>query len=199
MIGIWNPSVEELELISTSDEDIWKRHKNFCFDCDEFTERMQNGDHWQQLIQAHLYFEHVVAQILSEGLAKPEAISLSRTGFAQRLDLIEALALLPDELVNPIRKISKLRNKIAHNLTFEIAETDVRDLENCTPLYLREAIRAEVGRKSGPLELRELLNVILLKIDIVRQHNAATRQLNKKSELRLRAVLQKTPNAKYVP
>lgn len=199
MIETWRPSPEELELLSTSDESIQKRHETFSFDYEEFTKRLQIGDYWQKLIQAHLYFEHVIAQILSEGLVKPEAISLSRMGFSQRLDLIEALGLLPDELVKPIRKMSKLRNKVAHNLTFEITDSDVRDLENCTPLRLRDAIRATVGRKSGPLELHELLSVILLQIDIMRQHHATSRQISKKAELRLRTVLRKTPNVKYVP
>lgn len=110
-----------------------------------------------------------MAQILTEVQAKPEAISLSRMGFCQRIDLVVAMALLPDELVTPIRKISGLRNKIAHDLTFEVGDNDIRDLENCTPASLRNAVKAEAGRKAGPLEVHELLKVILLKSDIVRQ------------------------------
>ncbi|MCC5971972.1 MAG: hypothetical protein JJU15_18680 [Pararhodobacter sp.] len=198
MNDTWIPSNEDLELLSTSDEDIRKRHQTFCFHREDFTIRVQSGDRWQQLIQAHLYFEHVVAQILTEALAKPEAISLSRMGFSQRLDLVVAMALLPDDLVTPIRKISGLRNKIAHNLAFEVADSDVRDLENCTPVNLRDAVRAEAGREAGPLELHELLEVILLKAEIVRQDSAAIREIGRKAELRLRTVLWKTPNVKFV-
>lgn len=198
MNDTWTPTNEELDLLSTSDEEIWKRHQTFCFHLDDFTKRVGSGDLWQQLIQAHLYFEHVVAQIRTEALAKPEAIRLSHMGFSQRVNLIAAMALLPDELVTPIRKISGLRNKIAHDLTFEVGDHDVRDLENCTPASLRNAAKAEAGRKAGPLELHELLKVILLKTDIVRQDSAAHREIGRKSELRLRTVLQNTPNVKYV-
>ncbi len=198
MTDTWSPSSEELELLATSDEDILKRHQTFCFDRGDFYKRVQSGDRWQQLIQAHLYFEHVVAQILSEALAKPEAISLSRMGFGQRLDLVLAMALLPDELVTPIRRISGLRNKIAHDLKFEVAGRDILDLENCTPLKLRDAMQAEAGREAGPLELHELLTVILLKADLIRQQSAASREIGRKSELRLRTVLLQTPNVKYV-
>ncbi|WP_036744607.1 hypothetical protein [Paracoccus sp. N5] len=198
MNDTWTPSNKELELLSTSDEDIQKRHQTFCFHRADFTKRIGSGDRWQQLIQAHLYFEHVVAQILTEALAKPEAISLSRMGFSQRMDLVVAMALLPDELVTPIRKISGLRNKIAHDLTFEVGDSDVRDLENCTPVNLRDAVQAEAGRMAGPLELHELLTVILLRADIIRQDSAARREIGRKSELRLRTVLRKTPNVKYV-
>lgn len=199
MNDTWSPSSEELKLLSTSNEDIWKRHQTFCFDRGDFTKRVQIGDRWQQLIQAHLYFEHVVAQILIEALAKPESISFSRMGFSQRLDLVVAMDLLPEELVRPVRKISGLRNKISHDLTFEVSDNDIRDLENCTPVNLRDALRAEAGREAGPLELHELLTVILLKADIVRQESAATRELTRKSEIRLRTVLRNTPNVKYVP
>lgn len=198
MNDTWSPSSEELKLLSTSDEDIWRKHQTFCFHQGDFTERVRSGDRWQQLIQAHLYFEHVVAQVLTEALAKPEAISLSRMGFSQRLDLVVAMALLPDELVRPVRKISGLRNKIAHDLTFAVSDNDVRDLENCTPVDLRNAVLAEAGREAGPLELHELLAVVLLKADILRQEIAATREINRKSEIRLRTVLRKTPNVKYV-
>lgn len=199
MSDTWIPSPDDLELLSTSDEDIIRAHQDFSFDRGDFTKRVRNGDRWQQIIQAHLYFEHVVAQLLKEALAKPEAIAMSRMGFGQRLDLVVAMALLPDELVTPTRKISGLRNKIAHDLSFEISDSDVRDLENCTPLYLRDAMRAETGERSGPLELHELLTVILLKADIIRQHWAASREIRRKSELRLRAVLSKAPDVKYVP
>lgn len=198
MNDTWSPSSEELKLLSTPDEEIWKKHQTFCFHRESFTKRVRSGDRWQQLIQAQLYFEHVVAQILTEALAKPEAISLSRMGFSQRLDLVVAMALLPDELVRPVRKISGLRNKIAHDLTFEVSDNDVRDLENCTPVNLRDAVRAEAGREAGPLELHELLEVILLKADILRQNRAAIRELNTKSEIRLRTLLSKTSNVQYV-
>ena len=194
----WSPTIEEIELLSTSDEEILKRHQTFCFHRENCNKRIRSGDRWQQLIQAHLYFEHVVAQILSEALAKPEAISLSRMGFSQRLDLVVAMALLPDELVTPMRKISALRNKIAHDLKFEVTDTDVRHVENCTPVHLRQAIKAEAGRVVGPLELYELLIVILLMADIIRQNSAASREIAKKSKLRLQTVLRKTPNVTYV-
>lgn len=199
MNEIWVPTDDELELLSTSDQDILKKHEAFSFDCENFSERVKVGDNWQQLVQSHLYFEHVVTQILSEALANPEAISLSRMGFSQRLDLIVAMALLPDELVVPIRKISGLRNKLAHNLSFRVSERDVRNLENCTPTHLRDAVRAEEGRANDPLALHELIEVILLKADIIRQRHAASREIGKKAELRLKAVLRKTPNVKYVP
>lgn len=195
----WVPTDDELELLSTSNQNILKKHEAFSFDYEDFLERVKVGDNWQQLVQSHLYFEHVVTQILSEALANPEAISLSRMGFSQRLDLIVAMALLPDELVAPIRKISRLRNKLAHNLSFRVSERDVRNLENCTPTHLRDAVRAEEGRAAGPLALHELIGVILLKADIIRQHHAASREIGKKAELRLKAVLRKTANVKYVP
>lgn len=194
MSDTWEPSKDELELLATSDEEIISRHQIFCFNYDDFLKRVRTGDLWQQLIQAHLYFEHVVAQILFEALPKPEAISLSRMGFSQRLDLVVAMDLLPDDLVPTIRKLTSLRNRTAHDLQFKISDDDVRDLENCTPVSLRDAVKAEKDRGLGPLLLHEILIVVLLKVDIVRQNHAAKREIGQKSELRLRTVLRMPPD-----
>lgn len=192
-------SEDDLALLATPDAEIIERNQVFCFDEDEFEARMKSGDRWQQVIQAHLYFEHVVSQILVEAMPRPEAVSMSRMGLSQRLDLVSALDLLPDELLVCVRKINSLRNKIAQDLSFEISNDDVRDVSNCTPPHLRKAIVETASRVSGPPELHELVSVVVLMCDIVRQKNAARRALSKKSEVRLRTVLRKTPGARYVP
>ena len=131
-------------------------------------------------------FRACIGQLLLEALKKPEAISLSRMGYSQRLDLASALGILDDELIVALRKISSLRNKLAHDLSFEITEQDVLDLANCTSPKLRKSLQSDKGADAGPLELYDLLKGNLVMLETQRQQNAASRELQKKAFLKVR-------------
>lgn len=192
-------SEADLKLLATPDAEIIEEHQEFCFDEAKFNKRIQNGERWQQLLQCHLYFEHVIDRMLHDALPFPNEIQLIRMGFRQRLDLVRALGLLPVELVTTIKRITKLRNDAAHELDFEVSDQAVEDLKNCTPVTLRDAILAEENRRHPKIEFFELLRVSLFQSEILRQRHAARRMLSKKAEIRLRTVLLKTPGAVYVP
>ena len=84
------------------------------------------------------------------------------------------------------RKISSLRNKLAHDLSFEITEQDVLDLANCTSPKLRKSLQSDKGADAGPLELYDLLKGNLVMLETQRQQNAASRELQKKAFLKVR-------------
>ena len=87
-----------------------------CFDRSRFADRIAMGDDWQKLIQGHLYLEFIATRMLEAELPNPQEISLSRMGFSARMDLIAALNIVPPEYVPKVRKVSKLRNLVAHEL-----------------------------------------------------------------------------------
>jgi hypothetical protein len=117
--------------------------------------------------------------------------------FAKKLDLSYAMGLIPNELFSNINWINKNRNKIAHDLNFELSNKHHMDLKNCTPVYLRNIMETDKDREPGPLRFCELLFITLLKIEILRQSQAYSRLMNKKGEIRLRTVLERTPNVTY--
>ncbi len=194
----WPPlTAEELELLATPTEELKRRTEVFSFDYDRFKKRIEIGEHWQQLLQAHLYFDHVITQLLSEALVNPDAVNVSRMSFSRKLQFILALDLLTPELVSSVEFINGLRNKIAHDLDFEISDKDVRDFTNCIPKYLRDFGLNDESRMPGHLHFNELLQLVLLQIEVQRQHHALTRLTTRKGEIRLQAVLEKTPGAVY--
>jgi hypothetical protein len=65
-----------------------------------------------------------------------------------------------------------LRNKIAHELDFDISDNAVMDLTNCTPKQMRDATMAMASRPIGPLQFHELLRVVLLQAEVFRQKSA---------------------------
>jgi hypothetical protein len=110
---------------------------------------------------------------------------------------ITAMALIPKELIPAVETINRLRNNIAHDLNFEIADQSVLDLANCTPKFLRDSVMEDRKTESGPVKFHELLFVVVLQIEIIRQQHVFSRLNARKSEIRLRTVLRKTPGAVY--
>jgi hypothetical protein len=192
-------SEDDLALLATSDTEIVKNSQVFCFDINHLEMRISHGDRWQQLIQAHLYFEHVLEQILREALPNPEEISLSRMGFGGRLDLARAMGLIPAEIGVAVKTVSKLRNKVAHDLNFSISNRDVLNVRSNIPKYIKKVIQKEGDSVAKDTEFWEYLNVLILKLEVIRQDHAAKRLLARKGEIRLRTVLRQTAGAKYVP
>jgi len=119
--------------------------------------------------------------------------------FHQKLRLVRALGLITSELMHTVEFINGLRNKISHDLNFEISEKEECDLLNCTPKYLREIVAEDSKRKPGPIRFHESLHIILLQIEVIRQNHAFKRLSSHKSNIRLRTVLEKTEGAIYNP
>lgn len=181
----------QIELLGRTRSELELEANQFSFDVDAFQTRIEQGEDWHKIIQAHLYLDHAITRALSEALANPDAIRLSRMGFAQKLELIEALALLPDELISAATAVNRLRNRVAHELHFELSASDVSDLKNATPKHLRDAIHPK-SSKRRKVALSDLLKVIVIMVDIIRQRHALARVLNEQGALTLRLTLDKS-------
>mgnify|MGYP003119028745 CR=1 FL=1 len=179
-------TADERLLLETPDDEIISRNGTYSFDRKGFDARISSGDAWQRVVQGHLYFEHAVGQLLLEALKKPEAISLSRMGYSQRLDLASAMGILDDEILPALRKINSLRNNLAHNLNFEITDKDVLELANCTSPAMRKALQADKGADARPFELYDVLMGNMVLLETQRQRNASSRELQKKARLRVK-------------
>jgi hypothetical protein len=179
---------EDMELLATPDEELTNKVSQLCFDYEKFTGRVFNGDRWQQLLQAHLYFDHVITRMLEDALPNPDAIRLRRTSFSQKVQLISAMDLLPPSLIPPIEFINSLRNKIAHELNFEISDDAVKNLVNCTPKRLRQIALEQRDRDDGPLSFHEVLHIVLIQIETLRQDHQNERLLKRKHVLNTRVV-----------
>jgi hypothetical protein len=185
---------EDLDLLATPDEELAGKVSGLCFDYEQFTGRVFKGDRWQQLLQAHLYFDHVITRMLEEALPNPDAMKLRRTTFSQKVQLLCAMDLLPSSLIPPVEYINGLRNKIAHRLDFEISDDAVSNLINCTPKRLRQvALEQRALEQRGPvdgsLSFHEVLHILLIQLETLRQDHANQRLLRRKHGLNARAVL----------
>lgn len=179
---------EDVALLRQTEEDMRKQTEYFSFDEAAFCERMDRGEDWHRVVQAHLYLDHSITALLSDALARPDAIRLSRMGFAQKVELVDAMDLLPPDLIPPVGAVNKLRNRIAHQLNFEPSRSDVRNLKNAIPKRLHDA-PFESKAQGGDLSLSDLLKVLVLMVDIMRQRKAFEALKTRQDELSLRMAI----------
>ena len=125
------------------------------FDRDDFFKRVKVGDDWQRLIQAQIYMEFIAERFLEAELPNPKLVELERMSFSARLNLIAALALIPNDFVPAVRKLSGFRNKFAHKLRFEVTEKEVSALRSLIPIGLRKiAEEPDLRETEGPAHTR---------------------------------------------
>lgn len=134
-----------------------------CFDKANFIKRMGQGEDWQKLVQANVYLEFVAIRLLERELKHPTEIGLDRMSFSARLALISALGLVPRDIISAVKAISKKRNKVAHDLKFELNDQDVQQIASSIPRHLKEIAR-EVNefKEQEPLLLRHYLSIVVL-------------------------------------
>ena len=144
--------------------------------------------HGTNVVQAHLYCDHIITLAISENVDNPRALNLDRLSFSQKLNLISALALMDGDFVVFLKKLNQIRNKISHDLDFELTEQHVSSLLNAVPGYLGEFIKSDLYRGDEG-SLQRVLIVTLMHAEINRQTLSGNRLIRQKSMLRLRAAL----------
>tara|TARA_B100002003_G_C14037265_1_gene499833 strand:+ start:329 stop:928 length:600 start_codon:yes stop_codon:yes gene_type:complete len=174
---------------AVDDEALWKESCEFSFDIRKLQSRLRNAEGWQQIIQAHLYLDHVISQMLTEALLRPQEIDADRMSFDAKLRLVRAMGLVPDELAGAPRKINKLRNRLAHDLDYELDQKLITELRSVIPIQLKQAAAETAQKDPADLNLFELLQVTIIQLEIFRQKAKYERLHNAKARKRLRRVL----------
>ncbi|MBS1301425.1 hypothetical protein [Loktanella sp. SALINAS62] len=170
-------------LLVTPEEEVAASLVIHCFDQAECIRCLKFGDDWQKLIKGHLYFEKVLSEILRGQLAYPEEIKLARIAFQQKLQLISAMGLLPRSYIASIRFLSGIRNKLAHDLDFEVSDEDKFNFLGLLPTALRAAI--EEKSAEGKDDFGEPIYLLLSVTEAYRHHLWAKRVIGKKRVLTL--------------
>lgn len=186
---------EEINLLATSSEELEKRTAVMSFDIDQLVSRLK-GEPWQQMLQGHLYFDHVITLLLTEELKNPNAIDVKRMGFAQKLQLVHAIGLIPDDMAPVATVVNKIRNGLAHDLEAKIGHKEIGWLKNALP----KALKKEASEDEGNEEhwIRAVLVYSLVALDSVRQRNALQRLQQRKAYLNAARVLDQA-DLRYVP
>jgi len=108
------------------------------------------------VISVHLWLEHLLAQCLRVVVPNAEPLFRDRgMGFAQLVSLCEAHEIVDKALAETLRMVNALRNKCAHQLTFNPSDADWRALDNAI-----EKVAPRISNDEEDYSLRRLADLL---------------------------------------
>jgi len=83
-----------------------------------------------RVLRSHLIVEYYMTAFIQKNNPNLGSIDETNIGFAQKVDLIGDNNFLIHELIPGIRRINRVRNRLAHNLSEVVNEDDVRNFRS---------------------------------------------------------------------
>lgn len=77
------------------------------------------------ILQAHLFAENFIDEIIRTLLKRGDILMDSNFTFYQKLLIIQALDILDARLIDVLKRLNKYRNKVSHELQYNLTERDV--------------------------------------------------------------------------
>ncbi|MEM5534634.1 hypothetical protein [Pseudoalteromonas arctica] len=116
----------------------------------------QDVDAIGRILRAHLFVEHFVTECLVSFNPALGNIKEARLTFAQKISLIEDYSDETKELSTGIKRLNKIRNQLAHNLSGNVTDQDKESLLSVTSFKaLREALAKPGVPSSNNLDVLE--------------------------------------------
>lgn len=116
----------------------------------------QDVDAIGRILRAHLFVEHFVTECLASFNPALGNIKEARLTFAQKISLIEDYSDETKELSTGIKRLNKIRNQLAHNLSGNVTDQDKESLLSVTSFKaLREALAKPSVPSSNNLDVLE--------------------------------------------
>lgn len=117
----------------------------------------QNADSIGRILRAHLFVEHFLTELLQAKNPRLGSLDNARLGFAQKVSLLGTELSEIQDLVPGIRRLNKIRNRVAHSLHANLTAEDAETLLSCG--FFR-AMREESARVRSQTSSQEPLVVI---------------------------------------
>ncbi|MGN7773539.1 hypothetical protein [Phyllobacterium sp. 22552] len=179
----------DIDWRSITEEEIKATAAISSYDHDEFAQRMDNHDEWVKIIIAHIYIDHILNQMISESLARPDAIinEKRRKYVLDKLEICLANGLISDALFTIITKINSLRNTFAHNLNFSVS---AKQKSGLVGVFHESAnhILEEIGETNNEdfKDVSFILKFTVALLDFERQTNLKNKYTSIKGQVALR-------------
>jgi len=113
-------------------EDITAIHKDASEQCRRTLEPLE--DTISLVVTGHLFVEYWLDWLIRHNIPQPKKLFDSgRLTFSQKLCLAESLGLVTGRLTEAIYQLNTIRNKISHNLEYQISSKDLEIFEPYLP------------------------------------------------------------------
>lgn len=179
-------SCDEFVIATLSDDEIRFNTYQYSFDAKQAAARLRGGGNWQRIIQSHLFFDHIINQLLIEELTNPGQINLDRMTLSAKVDLVSSLGLIDDSTKGFLRTINGIRNKIAHNLSYKVQRLDINRIVEFSPNDAKTLMRITEWKANSSILFKCLFSNIML-LERNRQDWQAHRLAEKRRKLGLKA------------
>ena len=108
---------------------------------------IQNTDVIGRILRSHLFIEHFMTECLSSLNPHLSNVNEARLTFAQKCTLLENYSAETKELAKGIKRLNKIRNQLAHNLSSTVTE---QDKELFLSISYFKALRNESAKPNIP-------------------------------------------------
>lgn len=113
--------------LDAPDEIIQEICEEPCLNLKFVGKRLKLNNRGSQVICAHLAVDHVMSTFVSNLFVDGAPLKSERMYLPQKVDWLVSLGELDADRAAWVRRINSLRNKLAHEMTFEVPDEEVRD------------------------------------------------------------------------
>lgn len=132
---------------------------------DQLIKDINVDDPLQMIIRAHLNIEASLIKLIELSLENKNHIDVARLRFPTKVDLAFALGSIADtNYKNILKNVNRLRNKFAHNLSYELTDADLNAILQEDDI-LKSFIESKFKDRDYLDKLRGTLAMIFLSLD----------------------------------
>jgi hypothetical protein len=148
--------------------------REWSFDVKEMGRHVRAEDPILSTIQAHLYIDHVMMELMKLAMRLPNLVRFERMNFLTKLEICAGLGVMDPSLMPPIKRLNQLRNRLAHNLKYQITGAERKKLFDSFPAHGRQLILEKPEspeEKVSPEEatFSRMFIVLVILLDLGRQ------------------------------
>ena len=159
---------------------------------DRFFEDVGDGSPRSSVLFGHLWLEAELLNSLRAAMPFPNQVSLTRLPFDLKVGLVAAHGLMAEDEKGAFKRLNVLRNRIVHDLHYDLAEKDEVDLLNSLGKRHRVrfamVVRSDAEPMTFPDKLQMAINVMHTSLQLDREAAEA-------AHVRLRAAATRVEDA----
>ena len=128
-----------------------------------FLEALLGEDEVGCVVRSHLYVEAQVDRYLDLAVISPKHLANLDLSYAKKIDFLCCLGF-DEEFKGSLKRLGKIRNSFAHNLSSQLTQEIVSDFYNTLPKFGRDSVHISVdllnqalGKNGKALKYNELL------------------------------------------
>ncbi|MET8310044.1 hypothetical protein [Micromonospora sp. NPDC005173] len=161
-----------------------------------FLDHLEMGTPLEVILRGHLWVEAALLRLLAEYTPRPTHLDKARFSFAQRLQLMAALDLIPTGELSAFVTLNKLRNQAAHQLDAAIGGDEEQALVDSLGPQARAASGLDMDEHRNqpfPDRLRRAIATLLVMVDGQHRDLLAIRERERFYHLQVVKVLEQRP------